>query len=68
MAIGTAVQRGPSVYVYDENGKQLSIINAGHGPNDRLMGYTSSTVSVRRGASIYTFDERGRQRSVISAK
>lgn len=45
MAIGSAVQRGGFVYVYNEKGTQLAAIPAGEG----MTGYTSSSVSVRRG-------------------
>ena len=54
MAIGSAVQRGSLVYVYDEKGRRLTSLLAGKGPKDELQGYTSSTVSVRRGSLIYT--------------
>jgi YD repeat-containing protein len=63
MTIGSAVQRGQLVYVYDEKGRRLTSLLAGQGPKDRLQGYTSSTVSVRRGSLIYTYDERGRRLS-----
>jgi hypothetical protein len=69
MALGSAVQRGHSVYVYDEKGRQLHVLSAGgSGPDDGLSGYTGSTVSIRRGPCIYTYDERGRQKSVINAR
>ncbi|MBQ7245015.1 MAG: hypothetical protein IJS34_01435 [Alphaproteobacteria bacterium] len=55
MAIGTAVQRGSWVYVYDDKGHQLTSI-----PGE-LHGFTSSTVSVKRGNWVYTFDEHGHQ-------
>ncbi len=48
MAIANVVQRGSFIYVYDDKGKQLCSISAGHGPNDGLKGYTSSTVNVER--------------------
>jgi hypothetical protein len=63
MAIGSAVQRGSLVYVYDEKGRRLTSLLAGEGPKDGLHGYTSSTVSVRRGLLIFTYDERGRRLS-----
>lgn len=66
MAIATAVQRGSSVYVYDEKGRQLFSKSAG-GPKGGLQGYTASTVSIRQGSSIYVYDEQGRQISSISA-
>ncbi len=64
MAIGSAVQRGSFVYVYDEKGQQLATVPAGEG----MQGYTGSTVSVRRGAFVYTYDERGRQISTTPAR
>ena len=68
MAIGSAVQRGSSVYIYDEKGRQLGVVSAGSGRNDGLQGYTGSTVSVRRGNSIYIYDEKGRQKGVTPAR
>lgn len=68
MAIGNAVQRGSSVYIYDEKGHQLGVVGAGSGPNDGFKGYTGSTVSVRRGNSIYIYDEKGRQKGVTPAR
>jgi hypothetical protein len=51
MAIGSAIEKGHNVYVYDENGRQLSLISAGSfGPDDGLKGYRSSTVNIRRGS------------------
>ena len=68
MAIGSAVQRGNHVYVYDERGRQLAMLQAGNGPGDGLKGYTGATVSSRRGSQVYTYDERGRQLSMTSAR
>ena len=68
MAVGSAVQRGPSVYIYDEKGRQVGFVVAGFGPNDGLKGYTSSTVSVRRGDMIYIYDEKGRQTGMTPAR
>jgi hypothetical protein len=62
MAIANAVQRGSSVYVYDEKGRQLTVLSG------ELHGYTGSSVSIKRGSSIYTYDERGRQQSVNLGK
>lgn len=64
MAIGSAVQKGSMVYIYDERGRQLASVSAGDG----LQGYTGSTVSVKRGNMVYTYDERGRQVSMTSAR
>ncbi len=60
MAIASAVQRGWSIYVYDEWNNILFSSDAGSGPNDGLQGYTGSSVSIRRGSFIYVYDERGR--------
>ncbi len=73
MAIGSAAQRGSSVYIYDEENRQLGVVSAGSGPagsgpNDGPQGYTGSTVSVRRGNSIYIYDEKGWQKGVTSAR
>lgn len=61
MAIGSFTQRGNVAMVYDEPGRQLSMIPVGFGPNDGLLGYTGSSVSLRFGAMILTYDARGRQ-------
>ncbi len=68
MAIGSAVQRGSSIYIYDENGRQTGVVSAGSGPKDGLRGYTGTTVSVQRGSSIYIYDDKGRQKSVVQAR
>lgn len=68
MAIGSAVQRGNHVYVYDERGRQLAMLQAGAGPRDGLVGYTGATVSIRRGANVFTYDESGRQLSMTPAR
>jgi hypothetical protein len=59
MPIATAVQRGSLVYVYDEKGRLMTTVPAGNKPEDRLTGYTSTTVSVRRGRLVYTYNEKG---------
>jgi hypothetical protein len=61
MAIGSVTQRGSVALVYDELGRQLSMIPVGFGPTDGLLGYTGSSVSLRFGAMILTYDARGRQ-------
>ena len=68
MAIGNAVQKGATVYIYDERGRQIGSVSAGSGSNDGLKGYTSSTVNVRRGNTIYTYNEKGRQIASTSAR
>jgi hypothetical protein len=67
MAIANVVQRGWSIYVYDEYHNILFFSDAGSGPNDGLKGYTGSSVSIRRGSFIYVYDERGRLTSSTDA-
>lgn len=57
MAISVAIQKGSSVYVYDDR-NHLIFTKIGE-----LYGFTSSTVSLRKGSCVYTYDERGRQKS-----
>ncbi|PWR25401.1 hypothetical protein [Zavarzinia aquatilis] len=68
MAIGSAVEKGPTVYVYDERGRQLFTKSRGSQPTDGLKGYTSGTVSIRHGFTIFTYDDKGRQVSSTSAR
>jgi hypothetical protein len=63
MAIANAVQKGSTVYIYDEKGNQIGSISAGDG----LHGFTSGSVSIRRGSTIYIYDERGTQTGSTSA-
>lgn len=68
MAIATAVQRGSSIYVYDEKGSLMFQRPSGSGPKDGLQGYTSSTVSIRTGSSIYVYDDKGSYLRTIAAQ
>ncbi|HBO59924.1 MAG TPA: hypothetical protein DD624_08470 [Alphaproteobacteria bacterium] len=61
MAIGSAIQKGSTVYVYDEKGSQLTSVSG------ELMGYTSSSFSVKKGGTIYVYNERGSLLSSHSA-
>ena len=54
MAIGSAVERGSTIIVYDESGSTLFSKARGNGPDDGLMGFSGSTVTVRFGSVIYT--------------
>jgi hypothetical protein len=45
MAIGTVIEDGIEIKVYDERGPKIASLLA----HDGLTGYTSSTVSVRQG-------------------
>ena len=53
--IGTAIQRGNYVYVYDEKNHQL------YSQYGELYGFTGSTVSIKRNNYVYTYDEKGHQ-------
>lgn len=68
MAIGNAVQRGNTVYVYDEKNRQLFSKSAGVSKDGGLKGYTNSTVNISNGTTIYTYDEKGRQISSTAAR
>jgi hypothetical protein len=57
--IGSAIERGSLICVYDEHGTTLFQKARGSGPKDGLLGFTSSTVTVRFGSIIYTYGERG---------
>ncbi len=60
--IGTAVQKGDYVYVYDEKGYQLCCVYCGS--NGQLMGYTGSSFSVKKDDNyVYVYDEKGYQLS-----
>lgn len=61
MAIANAVQRGSTVYVYNEKNQQLFTQHAGTGPKDGLKGYTGSSVNIQRGSTIYSYNEKGQQ-------
>lgn len=67
MAIGNAVQRGSTVYVYNEKNNILFTKGIPSGPNDGLKGYTNSTVNIRIGSTIHTFNEKGNTLSTTSA-
>jgi hypothetical protein len=64
MAIANAIQKGSTVYMYDEKGHQIGQVSAGDG----IHGFTSSSVSIRRGATIFIYDEKGRQTGQTQAR
>ena len=66
--IGSAVQRGAHVFLYDDRGQQLAMLQAGNGDEDGLTGYTARTVTIRRGAHVFTYDQTGRQLSMAPAR
>ena len=57
--IGSALERGSLIVVYDEKGMSLFSKAKGSGPQDGLLGFTGSTVTVRHGSVVYTFDVKG---------
>ncbi len=67
MSIRNVVQRGSSIYIYDERGHNAAAINAGDKPGEGLKGYTSLTVNVQRGGTIYTYDEKGHMIGSVNA-
>ena len=68
MAIGTAVQRGSFVFIYNEKSQQIASVPAGMGPGDGLVGFTATTVSVRRGSLVFLYNERGMQIGSVPAR
>lgn len=52
-----AVEKGSTIYVYDDKGQTLCIKNVPSGGG--LAGYTGSTFTVRGNGTITTYDERG---------
>ena len=59
MSIGSALERGSLICVFDEDGMTLFQKARGSGPNDGLLGFSGSTVTARSGSVIYTYDEKG---------
>ena len=57
--IGSALERGSLIVVFDEHGMTLFSKARGSGPRDGLLGFTGSTVTARYGSVIYTYDENG---------
>lgn len=53
MAIGSAVQQGGLIHIYDEKGHFL------FSKSGELHGYTGTTVSVKQAKLIHTYDEKG---------
>jgi hypothetical protein len=59
MAIGSAIERGSLIQVFDEHGRTLFSKARGNGSHDGLLGFTSSTVTARFGSTVFTYDEHG---------
>ncbi len=68
MAIANVVQRGTTIFVYDEKNRPLCNLFSGTGPNDGLKGYTGSSVNIRRGDTIFTYNEKGAPTGQTSAR
>ena len=51
--IGNALQKGSTVYVYNEKGQML------YTKSGELAGYTGSSVSIKNGRTLYTYNEKG---------
>jgi hypothetical protein len=64
MAIGSAVQKGKVIHIYNEQGSYISAVEA----RDGLQGYTSSSVSVRHGNIIRIYNENGGNIGAVSAR
>ena len=54
--IGSVIQKGGLITVYDEKGYTLS--NMQVNPSDQLMGYTGSSFSVKKGNMVTVYDEK----------
>lgn len=63
MAIGSAVQKGKTIYVYNEKG-QIMFAKTG----DKLVGYTAITVTVQKGKTVTTYNEKGQVKFATTAK
>jgi len=50
--IGSAIERGSLICVYDERGSTLFQKAKGSGPHDGLLGFTGTTVTARYGSII----------------
>ena len=59
MAIGSAIERGSQVFVYDERGHMLFSKPKGSASHDGLLGFTPSTVTVRTGSVAITYGPAG---------
>jgi hypothetical protein len=59
MAIASAIEGGSQIFVYDERGLMLFTKPKGAGPDDGLLGFTSSSVTVRSGSIATTYGPTG---------
>jgi hypothetical protein len=65
--IATVVERGSTVYAYNDKGTIITTLNRGSGPKDGLVGYTQGTISVRRGSTVYVYNPNGTIISTVNA-
>ena len=65
--IATVVERGSTVYAYNDKGSIITTLNRGSGPKDGLVGYTQGTISVRRGSTVYVYNPNGSIISTVNA-
>ena len=59
MAIGSAIERGSLICVYDQHGITLFSKAKGSGAKDGLLEFTGSTVTCASARSVHTYDEHG---------
>ena len=59
MVIGSAVERGSVIYVYNDKGRVLFSKPKGPQRGDGLKGYTGTTLNIQRGDVIYPTTRRG---------
>lgn len=64
MAISTAIQKGTSVYVYNEKKQTSATISLSGGTVHSCTG----TINIKRGTTIYMYNENGRQVGTTYAK
>ena len=57
--IGSVIERGSYIFVYDQQGHVLFSKARGSGTRDGLVGFTGATVTMRFGSIIYTYGEHG---------
>jgi len=64
MPIGNVIQRGKTIYVYNEKNNLLFAKNLTSNPDDEVTGYTNSTVNIQLNETIYTYEGAGQKSSV----
>jgi hypothetical protein len=67
VAIANAVQRGSTVYVYDEKGRNIFTQFAGSGLTVCLNWYTGNFVNIQRGSTIFTYNDKGQNTNTTLA-